>query len=116
MNISNKQIFSIYVLLYISLLIGNYFDEDLAYGAIHDYLIHKKNAEVLGNNIIGTFLNYDDLRMPHSPIYLLYFFFINNFFGESIGKLINIHLTLLIPLFAYLSLNLKFNFKKNNLF
>mgnify|MGYP001369650297 CR=1 FL=1 len=115
MNINNQKIFSIYILLYLSILIGNYFNEDLAYGAIHDYLIHKKNAEILGNNIIGTFLNYDELRMPHSPIYLLYFFFLNNFFGENIAKLINIHLTLLIPLFAYLSLKIKFSFKENNL-
>ena len=112
MNINNKQIFSIYILLYISLLVGNYFDEDLAYGAIHDYHIHKKNAEILGQNIIGTFLNYDDLRMPHSPIYLSYFYFINNFFSESIAKLINIHLILLIPLYVYLSLNLKYSLKK----
>ena len=115
MNISNKQFFFIYILLYISLLIGNYFNEDFAYGAIHDYLIHKKNAEILGDNIIGTFLNYDDLRMPHSPIYLSYFFFINNFFGENIAKLINIHVVLSIPLFVYLNLDLKFDFKKNNL-
>ena len=47
MNINNQKIFSIYILLYLSILIGNYFNEDLAYGAIHDYLIHKKNAEIL---------------------------------------------------------------------
>ena len=115
MKTDSNKIFLLYILLYISMLLGYYFNEDFAYGTIYDYTIHKKNAQILNNDIVGTFLNYDDLRMPHSPIYLLYFFFINNFFGESIGKLINIHLTLLIPLFTYLSLNLKFNFKKNNL-
>ncbi len=114
MKINNNKIFSIYILLYFSLLVGSFYNEDLAYGAIHDYLIHKKNAEILGSNIIDTFLNYDELRMPHSPTYLLYFFFLNNFFGEYGAKLINIHLTLLIPLFTYLSLNLNISLKENN--
>jgi len=97
------------------MLLGYYFNEDFAYGTIYDYTIHKKNAQILNNDIVGTFLNYDDLRMPHSPIYLTYFLFINNIFGESFAKLINLHLILLIPLFFYLSINLKFSFKANNL-
>ncbi len=113
-NNSNK-IYFFYIAFYFSILTGLYFNEDFVYGTIHDYLIHAEKAQIMNENIVGTFLNYDDLKMPHSPIYLLYFLLLNNFFGNFGAKLINIHLILLIPIFVYLSLKLKFNFKKNSL-
>ena len=115
MKIDNNKIFYTYLLLYLSLLVGLFFNEDFAQGTIRDYLFHKDKADVLNKDIFGVILNYDDLKLPHSPIYLLYFLFINNIFGEILARLVNFHFILLIPLFTFLSLNLKFDLKKNNL-
>ena len=82
MKIDNNKIFYTYLLLYLSLLVGLFFNEDFAQGTIRDYLFHKDKADVLNKDIFGVILNYDDLKLPHSPIYLLYFLFINNIFGE----------------------------------
>ena len=71
-------------------------------------------------DIFGTILGYDNLKVkggviPHSPIYILYFTYMHDFFGGTISRLANMHFVLLIPFFVYLSIKLKFNFNKNDL-
>ena len=98
--------------------LGFFYNEDFAFGTIPDYLVHIDVSNLMRQDIIGTFLKYDVLTItagPHSPIYILYFMFIQNFFGETVSRLVNMHFILLIPYFAYLSLKLKFNFDKNDL-
>jgi hypothetical protein len=113
MKIEKNKIFYIYIALYISLIFGFFLNEDFALGTIRDYLLHIDKSKILDEDIFGVFLNYDDLVLPHSPIYLLYFLSINNLFGDFFARLINLHFILLIPLFTYLSLNLRFDLKKN---
>ena len=122
MNIYKNNISLIYFLLYLSMLAGYYLNEDFAGGTIVDYLVHIRAANLMEQDIMGTFLKYDDLRgegiggaIPHSPIYILYFMFMQNFFGDTMSRLINMHLILLIPYFSYLSLKLKFSLNKNDL-
>ena len=113
MRIENNKTFYTYTILYFSLLIGFFLNEDFALGTIRDYLLHIDKAAVLNEDVMGVILNYDDLVLPHSPIYLLYFLFVNNIFGELLARLVNFHFILLIPLFTYLSLDLRFDLKKN---
>ena len=118
MKISKNKIFYIYFCAYLSLYIGFFYNEDFAFGTIRDYLVHIHAANLMEQNIIGTFLNYDDLEggaIPHSPIYIFYFMFMQNSFGDIMSRLINMHLILLIPYFVYLSLNLRFGLGKNDL-
>ena len=118
MIIKKDKIFYIYLSLYFSLLLGFFYSEDFAFGTIRDYLVHIDAAKIMEQDVIGTFLSYDNIEgslIPHSPIYILYFTFLYNFFGDVVARLIHMHLILLIPIFTYLSLRLKFNFKKNDL-
>ena len=118
MIINKKKIFYIYFILYLSMCLGYFYNEDFVLGTIIDYNIHLEAANVMSKDIVGSILNYDNLEggtIPHSPIYILYFTFIQNFFGEAMSRFINMHLILLLPYFVYLSLKLKFTFKKNDL-
>jgi len=110
----NRNFFYIYLFLYFSFLVGFYLNEDFAGGALVDYMHHIRVMNIMQKDIIGTFLNYEEVALPHSPVYILYFLFLNNTFGIVGAKLINMHLILLIPFFVYLTLNLKFDLKKNS--
>ena len=118
MEINKNKIFYIYFFSYLSLYVGFFYSEDFAFGTIKDYLVHIHAASLMQQDIIGTFLKYDDLgggAIPHSPVYILYFMFIQNCFGDVMSRLINMHLILLIPYFVYLSLKLKFSLNRNDL-
>ena len=117
--ISNQnKTFYIYFLLYLSMYIGFFYNEDFALGTIKDYLVHIHAANLMDQDIVGTFRDYDNLEggaIPHSPIYILYFMFMQNSLGDTLSRLINMHFILLMPYFTYLSLKLRFNLKKNTL-
>jgi len=98
--------------------LGFFYNEDFAFGTIRDYLVHIDAANLMRQDIFGTFLNYDKLEggtISHSPIYIFYFLSIQKIFGGDMSRLINMHFILLIPYFTYLSLKLKFNFDKNDI-
>ena len=112
MNINSKNIFIIYLLLYFSLLLGLYFNENFSGGYIQDYNVHKHIASYFSENFFETFLNYEELRLPHSPIFMSLFFILQKIsFSETFAKLINLHFSLLIPFFFYLCLKIKYKFK-----
>ena len=118
MIINKNKIFFTYFFLYISMYIGFFYNEDFVLGTIADYNIHLNAATFFSEDIIATILKYDNLeggKIPHSPIYVLYFMFMQNLFGDVIGRLINMHFILLLPYFVYLSLKLRFNFKNDDI-
>ena len=116
MNINSRNICIIYLFLYFSLLLGLYFNEDFSGGYIQDYGVHKYTASFFTGNFIETFLNYEKLGLPHSPIFIALFSILHKiFFNETLVKLINLHFSLLIPYFFYLSLKIKYKFKINDI-
>ena len=118
MSISKNKIFYIYFFLCLSMYLGFFYNEDFVTGTIPDYKIHLEAAATMKEDVIGTISKYDNLEggaIPHSPIYILYFMFMHDFFGEVAGRLLNMHFILLLPLFVYLSLKQKFNLKKNDI-
>jgi hypothetical protein len=117
MNINSKNISIIYLLLYLSLLVGFYFNEDFAGGYITDYLFHKNSIlSFFNENFSNSFLNYEKFETNHSPIYIVFFLFLEKIsFDETFARLINLHLSLAIPYFFYLCLKLKYKFQKENL-
>ena len=76
MNINSRNIYIIYLFLYLSLLLGFYFNEDFAGGYMQDYLLHKNMANRFDSNFIESFLNYEKFedKIPHSPIFIAFFF------------------------------------------
>ena len=117
MNINSRNIFIIYLLLYFSLLVGFYFNEDFALGYITDYSLHKNLVVVFFyENFSHSLLNFDKFATNHSPIYIIFFLFLEKIsFSENFSRLIFLHLSLLIPYFFYLCLKIKYKFQKENL-
>jgi hypothetical protein len=72
MNINSRNISIIYLLLYISLLLDFYFNEDFALGYKIDYLIYR--IFLFEKDLLHSFLNFKFTGIP-SPIYLVYFHF-----------------------------------------
>ena len=88
------------ILIYFSLLLGFFLNEDSLGGALADYNSHAHIAEKFKSNFLYTLLNYDNLGHRHSPIfYIVKSIFLN--FGEFGQKILFLHLFLLIPFFFY---------------
>ncbi len=116
MSTFEKRIILFYFFAYLSLLAGLFLNEDFAFGYIRDYELHKKATDIFDNGLIFGLLNYEEKKIPHSPIYLYYFTLIQNLFdSEFFTKIVNIHICLLIPFFVYKSLKIK-NKHKSNLY
>ena len=117
MNINFRNISIIYLFLYFSLLVGFYFNEDFAFGYKADYSWHRHVIiSPLKEDFLKTLLNFDKFMMSHSPIYYISFLFLEKIsFNETVSRLINLHICLLIPYFFYLCLKLKYKFQKENL-
>ena len=59
------------ILIYFSLLLGFFFNEDSLGGALADYNSHAHIAEKFKSNFLYTLLNYDNLGHRHSPIFYI---------------------------------------------
>ena len=116
MNINSKNIYIIYVLLYFSLLVGFYFNEDFALGYAGDYYGGKQIVFLFEKDFVKTLLNFDKFTTSHSPIYYIFVLFLEKIsFNETVLRLINLHTSLLIPIFFYLCLKIKYKFQKEDL-
>jgi len=116
MNIDSKNIYIVYILLYFSLLVGFYFNEDFALGYINDYYGGKQTVSLFEKDFVKTLLNFDKFTTSHSPIYYIFVLFLEKIsFNETISRLTNLHASLLIPYFFYLCLKLKYKFQKEDL-
>ena len=63
----------LFFILYLSLIFGFYFDENLNFGAIPDWLYTDLPViNDLSLNIKKTLLNYEVYGHRHSPIYLIF--------------------------------------------
>jgi hypothetical protein len=116
MNINSRNICIIYLFLYFSLLIGFYFNEDFAIGYASDYTLHKMYIALFEKDFLNTLLNFEKFTTSHSPIYYIFFLFLKKVsFNETVLRLINLHTSLLIPIFFYLCLKIKYKFQKEDL-
>ena len=85
----NSVFFSV---LYLSLIIGFVYGENLNYGSYGDWLGANLNPiNDFSNNFLKTFLNYDDYGHRHSPIYLIFLSLFLNL-GFDIEQVRLIHL------------------------
>ena len=117
MNINSRNIYIIYLFLYFSLLLGFYFNEDFGLGYRTDYSILRMYVPLFEKDFINTLLNFDKLETSHSPIYYIFVLFLEKIsFNETLSRLINLHISLLIPYFFYLCLKTKYRFKKENFY
>tara|TARA_B100000242_G_C43002548_1_gene465800 strand:+ start:42 stop:1298 length:1257 start_codon:yes stop_codon:yes gene_type:complete len=97
-------------LLYISLLIGFYFDENLNYGSYLDWIkAYNPVLEDFSKDFKNTLLKYDSYGQRHSPVYIVFLSILLKF-GLSFDfvRLIHLHICLGLILIFYSCLKLKF--------
>ena len=123
----NKKFYYIIpgLFLYITLLIGFYYNEDFTIGASYDFQIHLLTLNEFIKDFKYTFLNYGTMSIgscdtppcnTHTPIFIFYLQTIN-FYGTDVMRFVNMHICLLLPFFFYISLKSKYKLpKKNHLF
>ncbi len=111
LKISNTSITVFAFFLYLSLITGFLYNENLNYGAYHDWIISSsKVVNDFSNNFYETFLNYDEYKHRHSPIYLIFLSILLDIgFTLDIVRIIHLHLSILLILFFYWCLKLNFN-------
>tara|TARA_A100001015_G_C15038442_1_gene737877 strand:- start:366 stop:1607 length:1242 start_codon:yes stop_codon:yes gene_type:complete len=116
--LNNTNKIGIFLILYISLLIGFYFGENSSGGAYPDFLMRMSLIDNFNNNFKETFLNYHNLKDRHSPLLIIIMSFINNLGIEiNIIRLIHLNFIPLLVFISYKCLILKFpNNNKNLLF
>ena len=106
------------VVLYLSLIFGFFYDENLNYGAYYDWVnAYLKPVNDFSKNFFQTLLNYDDYGQRHSPVYLIFLsFFLKLNFSTDIIRIIHLHLSIPLIFIFYKCLVLKFkNIDKINL-
>lgn len=106
----------VFVGLYISLLIGFFFNENLNLGAKPDW--YSGDLIVINDLSISlkkTLLNYEIYGHRHSPVYLVFLSFLKKIgFSFDIIRFIHLNLSILLIYFFYKCLSLKFdNIEKN---
>ena len=103
--------FSFSILLYLSLIIGYFYNENLNFGAYQDWLNANINPLIdFSNNFIDTFLNYEKYGHRHSPVYLIFLSLILKT-GIDIEylRLLHLHFCLILVLLFYKCLRIKFS-------
>lgn len=112
-NNFSKEDIVLFILLYLSLLISFYFGENSTGGAIIDYNGQKNVSQDFAISFKSTLLNYDNYGTRHSPILIIFLSFFEKFnFSDYSIRLIHLHICLLLPLFFYQSLKIKFDNNK----
>jgi len=105
--ILKKNIFIFLIILYFSLIVGFYYGEDSLGASLSDYLGLLYLTDNFKNNFLYNLLNYDDLGHRQSPFFYILNSIIFNF-GEIGRRIFFFHIFLLIPIYFYKCLKIKF--------
>jgi len=109
-------------LLYMSILIGFYLNEDFTIGASYDFKIHMHTLNLFINDFKYTFLNYGSISIgdcheppcnTHTPVFIIFLQGLN-IYGNDVMRLIHLHICLLLPLTFYFALKVKYKLENKN--
>ena len=109
---SNRFINLIFLLSYITILIGLFYGEDSLGGAKGDYIYHLNISNNFNTNFIETWRGFgfgeDGLQTRNSPVFWIIISVINKFLSHYFIRLINTSVSLIISIFFFKCLCLKF--------
>ena len=107
----------LFILFYISLIIGFYLGEDLNFGASGDwYQTDFRVIKDLASDLKNTLLNYESYGHRHSPVYLIFLSLLKNFgLSYDLIRFVHLNLSILLLYFFYKCLVIKFNNIEKNL-
>ena len=106
----NKNIIFTFLILYLSLIFGFYFDENLNFGARGDW-IHTDLPPImdLSNNFKETLLNYESYGHRHSPVYLIFLSLFKKIgIPIDVIRFLHLNLSILLIYIFFKCLSLKF--------
>ena len=106
----NKNIIFTFLILYLSLIFGFYFDENLNFGARGDW-IHTDLPPIidLSNNLKETLLNYESYGHRHSPVYLIFLSLFKKIgIPIDVIRFLHLNLSILLIYIFFKCLSLKF--------
>ena len=64
---------SIFFILYISLILGFYFDENLNFGSYYDWInVYVPPIQDFANNFYETLVGFEKYGQRHSPFYIIF--------------------------------------------
>ena len=119
MNFDYKKFYNykelIFLILYSTILLGFFFNEDTLGGARHDFSHHYTISQMFNNDFFQTFEQFGNTgpaRTRNSPIFWIIVAFLDKIFTLETIRLLNTLCSLLIVVFLYKCLLLKF--KNNN--
>ena len=116
MNINSKKIFYFYISLYLTLLIGFYFNEDFAGGYKVDYLIYKNITSVFNSDLKNSLIFYERFGIDTSPIFILLLTYIYKIFSnDTFVRFLNLNFSLILPYLFFLCLKIKYGSTKKYL-
>ena len=111
-NIINKKYYLLFFLLYLTVLLGLYFDEDNLGGAMHDASYHFKISEEFNKNFYQTFLKFggsdDGMASRNSPVFWIFLSFLNEYFSYDIIRFFNTFVIFAIAIIFHKTLLLKY--------
>ena len=118
-RISTLKNLSFFLLLYLTLIIGFFFGENLNYGSYGDWIgANREPIKDFSDNFTYTFLNYDSYSHRHSPVYLIFLsLFLDLGLDIDQVRFVHLHFCILLIVIFYQCLKLLFiNINNNYLF
>lgn len=111
-NLISQKYYLLFLLLYLTVLLGLYFDEDNLGGAMHDATYHFKISEEFNKNFYETFLKYggsdNGMANRNSPVFWIFLSFLNEYFSYDFIRFLNTFIVFAIAIIFYKTLLLKF--------
>ena len=109
MKINSKRIVYVYISLYLTLLIGFYFNEDFAGGYKVDYLIYKNITSVFILDLKNSLIFYEKFNVKASPIFILLLTYIHKILNnDTFVRFLNLNFSLILPYLFFLCLKIKY--------
>ncbi len=109
---NNRLINYIFIFSYITILVGFYLNEDTLGGAKGDYLYHLNISNKFSTNFVETWNGFGfgetGLGTRNSPIFWIIISIFNNFITQDFTRILNSTVSLLISIFFFKCLCLKF--------
>ncbi|MDA9222737.1 hypothetical protein N9O89_02810 [Candidatus Pelagibacter sp.] len=109
-KISNFSNVCLFFFLYLTLIVGFIYGENLNYGSYGDWIgSNREPIKDFSNNFTYTFLNFDSYGHRHSPVYLILLsLFLDLGFDLNQIRFIHLHFCILLVLVFYQCLKLIF--------
>ena len=113
---NNYSYLPIFLILYLTVLLGFYFNEDSLGGAEHDFIYHLNISNLFNENFSNTWNKYGvDPVNRNSPIFWILVSFIIKFASVDLLRFLNLMVTPLIVFFFYKCLLIKFKEVNQNI-